>query len=104
MLADLFLDTSFDEADRDRMAAQLRALPFSVNELDEMLRREVAPAFAGNLFSMAGEWTGWPPESAAEIVLRAKRPRIGRNLRNGVKAAYGMSMVAGEWRRISARI
>lgn len=104
VLADLFLDTSFDEEDRDRMASELRALPFSVSELDNILRREVAPAFAMNLFSMAGEWTGWTPEGAADMVARTQRPCLVRGLRNGAKAAFGMAMAGREWRRISRKV
>ncbi|TDW61588.1 hypothetical protein EDF57_109146 [Novosphingobium sp. PhB55] len=61
-LSELYLDTSFDEADAARIAARLRQSPFSRSEIEWILRHEVTPAFAANLRSVAGEWVPWTPQ------------------------------------------
>ena len=56
-LSDLFLDTDvslFQEAN----ARLLAASPYSLEELDTILREEVYPACSFNPWSVAGEWAG----------------------------------------------
>ena len=58
-LSDLFLDTSLDATDLDRIATVLAASPYSLRELDDIFLWEVYPVLHWNLLSMAGEWAGF---------------------------------------------
>jgi len=69
ILSDLFLDTLFDDADYDRIAAVLLRSPYKRTEIEQILRREVSPAFAGNLFSIAGEWERWSEDEVKEVMV-----------------------------------
>ncbi len=104
VLAELFLDTQIDENSQSRIAARLRALPFSREELAEILRSEVAPAFGSNLFAVAGEWSGWSEEQVLAQIRHAQRPRPARRLRNRTKASLAMRMITSDWERISRLI
>ena len=73
-MADLFLDTDFKGLDIEaRLVERIAASPFSLSELDDIYVWEVAPAFAFNLRSIAGEWGMWE-EGEAERRIRAILP------------------------------
>lgn len=108
-LSDIFLDTELQPADHARIADALRASPFSPAELRAILEREVAPAFAFNLLSVAGEWTSWSSEEVRAIMLRSlgspgAHPLLiwARRMLNRRVAAIGKGHVAAEWGRIAA--
>lgn len=84
-LSDLFLDTDvslhFDHIQRVLVPA-----PFSMDELDLILRDEVAPVFLSNLFDIAGEWAGFPEDVIvkkidAYLLRPAWLRRLGRRRR-----------------------
>jgi hypothetical protein len=58
ILAETILDTAFDEGENDRMASELVRSGYSAAELQDIYRREIAPAFWFNLASPADEWAG----------------------------------------------
>jgi hypothetical protein len=99
-LSELFLDTSLDLADRDRIAAVLAASPYSTTELDEILLWEVYPVCWSNLFSIAGEWSEFDPEWLQKRILHG--PSL---LRRVWAAIFGRVSVYCfvEWRRSKAR-
>lgn len=66
-MSELFVDTAFDDAARDRMAQALRATGLPVPLLDRILRDEVAPVFHANVF--AGHWTGWTDDEVRQLVM-----------------------------------
>ena len=70
-IADLFLDTELDAADRERIARALARSPFPADELDAIYRYEVAPVVHGNLKVVAGEWAGF-----GEAWLGRAHPRV----------------------------
>ncbi len=82
-MADLFLDNDFTGTDLEvRQAEALAASPFSLAELDAIFAWEVAPAFAFNLRSIAGEWAMWDSEEVREYVLAVlPLPRWRRRLK-----------------------
>ena len=84
-LSEFFLDTELHHTDRERIATVLAASPYSEEKLEEILRFEVTPVLRANLFSIAGEWTGFD-----EAWLREKlKPRIDKRplLKLGVSLA-----------------
>ena len=66
--SNLFVDTDISGL-RNYMAQELAKSGYSDAELLEILRQEAGPAFAANLFSIAGEWVGWNEDEARTIVL-----------------------------------
>ena len=67
-LSDLFLDTSLDDKDRDRIAQVLAASPYSIEQLHDILLWEVYPACHTNMYSIAGEWSGFDPQWLEERI------------------------------------
>jgi hypothetical protein len=74
-LSRLFLDTDLRPQDYASIARPLRDSGYSPDELYRILRDEVARAFAPNLVSVAGEWTGWSENAVRCMVLRSLRER-----------------------------
>lgn len=76
-LSDLFLDTD-PSLSLEWRARELAKSPYSIEELEEILIREVYPACRGNLLCIAGEWAGFDMDwlegriqSRADSALRA---------------------------------
>jgi hypothetical protein len=100
-LSELFLDTSFDDADRERLAASLASSPYSVAELQEILLWEVYPACRSNLFWIAGEWAGFDPRWLQDRILRG--PSIF--MRAWATTLGRLSVHSSlEWRRLRTRV
>lgn len=62
VLSELFLDTTLDGHDIERIAETLARSPYTLDELDRILLWEVYPACRANLVSIAGEWSGFDPD------------------------------------------
>ncbi|MFK7850607.1 MAG: hypothetical protein AB8D78_06475 [Akkermansiaceae bacterium] len=58
-LSDFFLDTELEERDYLRISEVLVASPYSVDEIEDILRCEVYPVLIWNLRTVAGEWSGF---------------------------------------------
>ena len=82
-LSDLFLDTDtalFLAGNARRLAAS----PYSLDELDTILREEVYPSCSFNLREATGEWAGFDPDWLEQRILCGgdpPRPRWRRGLR-----------------------
>ena len=74
-LSELFLDTELQRQDYEAIAERLRASGYSTQQLHRILQDEVAPAFAPNLASVAGEWAGWSETTVRDLVLRSLQKR-----------------------------
>ena len=98
--ADLFLDTQFDQSHYVRIAEIGRAAGFSTSELKRIFFDEVAPAFAFNLFDIAGEWAGWPDDFVKDKILRDLAP--GRAFWHRLKRAVMRHHMEKEWARVEA--
>ena len=63
-LSELWLDTEHEPSTLEAIARKLQNLPFSVDEIDEIHWREVAPVLRTNLWppNPAGVWTGFDPD------------------------------------------
>lgn len=71
--ADLFLDTDV-RLHYVHLAQVAAGSPYSIAELEEIFRDEVAPVYESNLLQIAGEWAGWPD---AAVVARIEEYLAG---------------------------
>lgn len=82
-LAAMYLDTDTSLSRRWR-ARQLAASPYSIEQLEIILEKEVNPICRYNLCSVAGEWEFFDNELIKE--------RILRRLRSPFKALFAISL------------
>jgi hypothetical protein len=75
-LSELFLDTELTATDHARIARIVEASGYSLARLDNIMRKEMLPAFGGNLLSIAGEWAGWSEDQVA-VIMRDTLNRCG---------------------------
>ena len=74
-LSELFLDNEFGADEQALVAETLAASPYSLEELDSILWKEVSPVLCTNTVSVAGEWAGFDPGWLEEqITARLRRP------------------------------
>jgi len=74
-LSDLYLDTEYRSSVRSA-ARDLSASPYSLDELREILMREVHPVLAWNLCATAGVWDRFDQDWLCDrIVQGQRRPR-----------------------------
>ena len=104
VLSELFLDTSFDDADYDRMAAALLRSPIKHSEIEQILRHEVSPAFASNLFSIAGEWERWSEAEVQSIMERWIDRQSAKGWVAWIRARLSVRIVPEDWHPIAARL
>ena len=102
-LSDMFLDTDtalFREGNTRRLAAA----PYSLAELDTILREEVYPACSFNLREVAGEWAGFDADWLEWRILYGGPPprswwrRLGRYLMLGWSVPVALPEEWAEWR------
>ena len=77
-LSEFFLDTELDDAGYNRIADVLASSPYSISEMEGILRHEVYPVLIWNLRNVAGEWAGFDREWLREAIEPRlhKRPRF----------------------------
>jgi hypothetical protein len=61
-LSEFFLDTELGENDYQRISEVLNSSPYSIQEMENILRLEVYPVLIWNLRSIAGQWTDFDRE------------------------------------------
>lgn len=99
-LSELFLDTELDDYDFNRIANSLKNSPYQTDEIERILHDEVAPAFAGNLWSPAGEWQPWSESDVLRIMKRqAESLWIARMI-----ARFATRTIPTEWEQIVSRL
>ncbi|MEZ5739698.1 MAG: hypothetical protein R3E68_09770 [Burkholderiaceae bacterium] len=100
-LSGLFVDTDVS-LQRDWRISVLADSPYSVAQLEAVLVDEVSPVCRGNLFSVAGVWTGFDCQwLESEIVRRRFSPL--RLLRAFRPARVGPGVLS-EWQATKAGI
>lgn len=67
-LASLFVDNELGPGDYEHVAVTLTELGYDRRESERMLRQQVAPVFAVNLWAPAGEWTPWNEDDVFRIM------------------------------------
>lgn len=93
-LSTLFLDTDTSLL-RQYRAKLLAESPYSVTELETILRDEVFPICSWNMMSIAGEWAGFDPSWLEQKILRRLRARHRWRLGFG----HRLIVRSPEWRR-----
>lgn len=99
-LSDTFLDTELSEGRYRHIAHVIIECRFSPDDALAIYHEDVVPAFAINLLSTAGEWTGWPDDYVQDRVIEARKSRVSRALLNRIFRGY----VTGQWARISEHL
>lgn len=74
-ISELFLDTDLDQDDFVRLGDMLKASRLTVDELDRIYYKELAPLLYGNLETTAGEWSGFDPEWLEREISKQNRQR-----------------------------
>jgi hypothetical protein len=100
-LSDLFLDTELQDEDYRYIARTLNQSGYDKAELRRILDLEVAPAFAFNLFDIAGDWEGWTEAQVLELVTRAQHEWAAFSL---VKRTLVRSQLDAEWAKLEPLI
>jgi hypothetical protein len=59
VLAEFFLDTELDDGDYRRISNVLASSPYSIRDIEDILKWEVYPGLIGNLRSITGERVGF---------------------------------------------
>ena len=96
-LSDTFLDTELTDDAYRSIARTIEESGFSPEEAFEIYRREVAPAFAVNLLSVAGEWAG-----RDEYVQERVFETLGSWRARAVVWTFFRGHIREEWARILA--
>ena len=93
-LSDLFLDTDITLS-RDWRVRVLAASPYTLAELDAILRSEIYPVCIHNLFSIAGEWAGFDVQTLEHAILKQKTARFGWP--HALTIHLGMALIRADW-------
>ena len=108
-LSDMFLDTD-TALFRESNTRLLAASPYSVVELDAILREEVYPACSFNLWQVAGEWTGFHADWLERRILCGGPPprpwhrRLQRYLTLGWSVPVRLPEEWASWRQDIVRL
>jgi hypothetical protein len=102
-LAELFLDTEMQDHDYQAIARAALAGSFSADQVRDIFEREVFPAFAVNLMSVAGAWAGFRPDFVRERILETLvRPPARRFLASLGTGGLKKRMMAEDLPRVLA--
>ena len=104
VLSDLFLDTSIEDADYDRMAQVLCRSPYTIAELEHIVKHEVSPVFAWNLFAIAGEWAGWSEEDVRRLMSQWFEKLASKSPTARFKVRAAPRMVPDDWWPLAERL
>jgi len=98
-LSRLFLDIELDEKDYHRISDLLAMSPYSIQEIEDILRFEVYPVLIWNLRSVAGVWTGFDRDWLREQI----EPRVNKRPRFRMPLLQ-WGMIRDPWLRISSLV
>jgi hypothetical protein len=93
ILSELFLDTELTEKTLHSIGKELRASPYTWEQLEYILWREVYPVCIWNLRVVAGEWAMFDGEWLEQQILARERMRF----RLPPRFFTGKWMIAEEW-------
>ena len=98
-LSDLFLDTELQDYDCLFIANKMKESGYTLDEINDILMREVFPVCIPNLHSVAGEWTGFNEDWLTEKITNLKPPNLFRRWKN--RRSYWM--IKDNWEAVVAR-
>jgi hypothetical protein len=104
VLANLLFDTWFDGEQYARFARDLIETAFSPEELEIMLRDEVAPVFGANLLSVAGEWVLWDETEVRDLKAAAVRADGTMPLRKRILGRLTYRLAWVDWLRLKSAL
>ncbi len=97
-MSELFRDKELTDFDFEHIVSVLRDAPYSTQELERILYHEVFPVLIPNLWSVAGEWTGFADDwLALEIV-----NRLNRRWKLPAMLIPGRSLIKEQWKAVVA--
>lgn len=104
-LAELYLDTD-SSLSYEYVVKVCAASKYTTDELEAILRNEVAPAVSGNLLSVAGEWSGFDENwLVKEIRKRCEnQPSIFQSAKNYLKKLCFQDYTNDHWQIILPKI
>ncbi len=97
-LAEVFLDQDLQSYTYRHIADVIAQNGFSSAEAEAIFREEVAPAFAVNLWSVAGEWQGWREDYVRERVLEKRGSTFARI----ATRLFNSGLLMSEWAKIAS--
>jgi len=108
VLSEFWLDGDLVETDYERIAATLKASPYTKEQLLKICIYEVAPAVSSNLISIAGEWGAFDPEWLKQAIMK-KSPNPDDYLTPGIwkqiRGIVHISLVKSSgWKEITKRL
>ncbi|WP_206950786.1 DUF7079 family protein [Trinickia acidisoli] len=107
-LSELFVGKELQDYDYEAIAETLRQSGYSLDELEKMLREEVAPVFRSNLSPLAvPEMEGWAREAVVKDVrayLARERAGLLRILARFVASGALPNVVSDRWLKIRSRL
>lgn len=95
-VSELYLDTELTPDSWKRIADVLRDSPYSQSQLDEIMFHEVYPALISNLWSVAGEWSGFDLDALQASILK----RCAQRWRLPLFLMPGRYLVRESWRSV----
>lgn len=99
-MSEVFLDSELQARDYRRIAKALDISGYSLAEFRSILEDEVAPAFASNLWSVAGEWAAWSENDVQTIMFQSLSRRRFRLL-SWLKRVMRRRHIEQEWEKIA---
>lgn len=99
-LSDLFLDTDVSLL-REFTANTLAKSPYSMDELEDILRFEVYPVCKYNLLSVAGEWAGFDEQWLVDRI--HQRRGYVSTLLNRISFRFSAHFLTA-WQHVKSRI
>ena len=100
-LAALFIDNEVGPAECAEAAAAVAQAGYGSAEAERMLREEVAPIFAANLWNPAGEWQPWSEADVARI-MASQLPRTWTaKLSHRLRVWLVRNIAADLWRQMA---
>lgn len=103
-LSELFLDAEPRPHDFDRIAVAIAAAAYGRAAARAILDNEVAPVFAVNLLSVAGEWMGWSSDSVRDAVVAAMKQNRFSRWRARLRARAARRIYLASWQEIERRL
>jgi DNA-binding transcriptional MerR regulator len=102
LLSELFLDTALDREDYRRIARGLRETGLPIEHIRGVLEEQVAPELMPNLWSIAGEWSGWSDNALRRFMVEAEDRAARGGWRWRLSRRLARKHARREWAKIAS--
>jgi len=96
VLSDLFLDIEIEDSDLSSIVQIMKKSGFDLVEIGKILMDDVFPICIGNMYSVAGVWTGFNENELFEAIIKSKPPNLLQRYINKVR----FRMIKDKWQTI----